>query len=373
MFLTFLGNVWAIFKKDVRVWLRHPSNILITFLPPLALLLVGALGSSAVGHSPVALVRQDNGPDGVQMSQIFHDADVFRIQDVDTQQAQVLLKNLDVVAVITISPDFTRRVQAHESAPIDVTVNNLNLDFTNDIRRSVPDVITQFYSAQPGGGSIKVMPHEHDLRPRDIELFEYSVLPTIIFLLTISGLVTGGLTTAREWESLTVKELLLSPVTRSAIIIGKVLSSFATTFCFGVLVVCLSYAAGWIRPEGVYWLSALLIIALISLLSSGLGIAVGAVIQRVQPLSPVSVNIGMYLFFLAGGVGVLAFEPVALQNIAAFIPLTYGRHALEMAIFYHSSDQLGRDVVVLCLSVLVAVILSILAIRKASSNHRWTG
>jgi ABC-type multidrug transport system permease subunit len=234
-------------------------------------------------------------------------------------------------------------------------------------------VITQFYSAQPGGGSIKVIPHEHDLRPRDIELFEYSVLPTIIFLLTISGLVTGGLTTAREWESLTVKELLLSPVTRSAIIIGKVLASFATTFCFGVLVVCLSYAAGWIRPEGVYWLSALLIVALISLLSSGLGIAVGAVIQRVQPLSPVSVNIGMYLFFLAGGVGVLAFEPVVLQNIAAFIPLTYGRHALEMAIFYHSSDQLGRDVVVLCLSVLAAVILSILAIRKASSNHRWTG
>ncbi|MFL5663602.1 MAG: ABC transporter permease [Ktedonobacteraceae bacterium] len=364
MLLTFMENVWTIFRKDVRVWSRHPSNILITFLPPLALLLVGALGSAAVGHSPVALVRLDNGPDGARMVQIFHNADVFRIQDVDAMQAQVLLKNLDVVAVITIPPDFTQRVRAHESSPIDVTINNLNLDFTNDIRRSVPDVITQFYASQGRASLIGVSLREHDLRDRDIELFEYSVLPTIVFLLTISGLVTGGLTTAREWESQTVKELLLSPAMRGAIIIGKVLASFATTFCFGVLVICLGYAAGWVRPEGVYWLSALLVIALLSLLSSGVGIAVGVMIQRVQPLSPIAVNIGMYLFFLAGGVGVLAFEPVVLQNIAAFIPLTYGRHALEMAIFYHSSDQLVRDVVVLCISVLIAVSLGILAMRR---------
>src|SRR6266480_3310740 len=54
--------------------------------------------------------------------------------------------------------------------------------------------------------------------------------------LMIGGLVTGGLSTAREWETRTVKELLLSPATGSAIITGKVLAGFITTFTLGVLV-----------------------------------------------------------------------------------------------------------------------------------------
>jgi ABC-2 type transport system permease protein len=41
---------------------------------------------------------------------------------------------------------------------------------------------------------------------------------------------------------------------------------------------------------------------------------------------------------------VLAFDPTWLQTIAIYVPLYYGRHALEMALFYQSSDQLGRDV-----------------------------
>src|SRR6266487_4504569 len=274
MLFTFFRSIWVILRKDLRVWIRQPVTLAATFLPSISCLLVGALGAPAVGRSPVALVTLDHGARGVQMVQIFHNADVFRITDVTPQQARDLYNKIDVAAIITIPADFTRRVDAHESAPIDVTVNNLNLDFTNDIRRSVPDAITQFYRAQGSSSPIKVTVNEHDLRLRDVQLFEYSVIPTIVLLLTISGLINGGLSTAREWESRTVKELLLSPVSRAAIIAGKVFASFAITFCLGTFVLLLGYALGWTRPEGIYWLSALLAIALLSLFSSGLGVAV---------------------------------------------------------------------------------------------------
>jgi len=273
-----------------------------------------------------------------------------------------------VVAVITIPADFTQRFETHESSPVDVTVNNLNLDFTNDIRRAVPDVITQFYQAQGSASPIKVTISEHNLRTRDVELFQYGVLPTIVLLLLISGLVTGSLTTAREWESRTVKELLLSPVTRGAIITGKVLASFAITFVLGTVVLLIGYALGWTQPEGIYWLTTLLVIALVALFSSGLGVAIGAAIQRIQPVIGISINIAFYLFFLAGGTGVLAFEPQWLHNIAAFIPLTYGRHALDIAVFYSSSEQLGLDVTVLALSALVALSLGILSMRRGIAS-----
>jgi ABC-type multidrug transport system permease subunit len=363
-----LRSAWIILRKDIRIWLRQPVNVAVTILPPLAFLLVGALGAAAVGRSPVALVTLDAGAKGQQMAQIIHNANVFRITDAAPSQARALLNDIDVVAIITIPADFTQRVDAHRSAPIDVTVNNLNLDFTNDIRRAIPDAITQFYQAQGHASPVLVTMHETDLRSRDVELFQYDVLPTILLLLTISGLINGGLSTAREWERNTVKELLLSPAARGAIIAGKVLAGFAITFTLGTLVLLLGDLLGWTQPEGIYWVNALLIIALVSLFSASLGVAIGAALRRIQVVIAVSINVALYLFFLAGGIGVLAFEPGWLQNLAAVVPLTYGRHALEQAIFYSASDQLGLDLAVLAASALAALVLGTLSMRRGIAS-----
>ena len=368
MITAFFSAVWVILRKDIRVLLRQPATIAATLLPPLGFLLVNALGAVAVGRSPVALVTLDQGARGQQMAQIIHNADVFRITDATPAQARTLLNNIGVIAVITIPADFTQRVDAHVAAPIEVTVNNLNLDFTNDIRRSVPDAITQYYQAQGRASPIKVTMNETNLRHRDVEFFQYSVLPTMLLLIMISGLINGGLSTAREWESRTVKELLLAPVSRGAIIAGKVGAGFAITFILGTLILLLGAALGWTQPQGIYWLSALLTIALVSLFSAGLGVAIGAALRRIQVVIAISINVSIYLFFLAGGVGVLAFEPDWLQNIAAFVPLTYGRHALEQAVFYSASDQFALDMAVLALCALAALILGTLSMRRGISS-----
>ncbi len=362
--LAFFRSVWAIVRKDLRVWLSNRRNLVATVVPPIAFLLIQALGAVAVGRSPVALVTLDSGPKGQQMQQIFHQADVFRITDASPEQAATLYKDIQVIAIITIPKDFTQRVEARDRSPVNVRVNNLNLDFTNDVRRSVPDAITQFYQAQGSDSPIKVMVHEQDLRTRDVELFQYAVLPTIILLLTLSGLVTSSIATAREWETRTVKEMLLSPTSSAAIIIGKVLAGFVTTFLLGLLVLLLGAAFNWTRPEGIYWLTSLLILAMIALFSTGLGVALGAALHKSQPVIAISINIAIYLFFLAGGIGVIAFEPLWLQNIAAYIPLTYGIHALEQAIFYNSSDLFGRDMLVLGLCALAALGLGVLSMRR---------
>ncbi len=368
MIIEFIHAVWIILTKDLRVWLRQPTTLAATFLPSLGFLIVSAIGAAAVGRSPVALVNLDHGAKGVQMAQTIQQADVFRITDATPQQAQALYKSINVVAIITIPADFTQRVDAHEQSPVIVTVNNLNLDFTNDIRRAVPDAITQYYQAQSSASPVKITLAEQNLRQQDVQLFQYSVLPTIVLLLTISGLVNGGVATAREWESRTVKELLLSPAARGAIILGKVLAGFVISFTLGLLVLLLCDLLGWTQPQGIYWLSTLLTIALVALFSAGLGVAIGAALQRIQPTIAISINVSLYLFFLAGGIGVLAFEPGWLQNLAAFIPLTYGRHALEMAIFYNSAEQFGPDMTVLALSALVAVVLGTLSLRRGIAS-----
>ncbi len=366
MIRSFFRATWMIVRKDLQIWLRQPANMAATIVPPLVILLVQALGAQAVGRSPVALVVEDSGAQGARIAQAIRSANVFRLQEVHATQAAALLKNLDVVAVVTIPANFTARLQAHQPAQVDVTVNNLNLDFTNDIRRAVPDAVTNYYLAQGNASPIKVTMKESNLRPRDIELFQYAVLPTVVLLLIISGLITGGLATAREWETATVKELLLSPAPGSAIITGKVLAGFVTSFLLGVLVLAAAYLLGWIYPQGIYWLTTLLVVALVALMGSSIGVAIGAAFQRIQPVIGVSMFLALYLFFLSGGISVLAFEPLWLQSIAAFIPLTYGNHALQMAVFYNSTDLLGRDVLVLALFSLLALFFGSAAIRRQS-------
>jgi len=368
MFVDFIRVTWFIMRKDIRVWIRQPTTIAATILPPLVLLFVQAVGAQAVGRSPVALVVQDPGPQATRIGQALRAADVFRLQEVNASRAETLLKNLDVVAIVTIPGDFGSRLEDHQPALVDVTVNNLNLDFTNDIRRAVPDAITQYYLAQGPSSPVKVYVKETDMRLRDIDLFQYEVLPTLVMLLTLSGLVTAGLATAREWERSTVKELLLSPASRGAIIAGKVLASFVTSFLLGILVLAAALALGWASPQGIYWLITVLVVALVALMGSGLGVAIGAWIRRVQPVIGVSIILAFYLFFLSGGVGVLAFEPLWLQFIAAFVPLTYGTHALQMAVFYSSSELLGRDLVVLLLFALLTIFLGVVAIRRQTQE-----
>ena len=366
--LEFFRATEVIMRKDLQVWLHQPVTLLVTFAPALILILVELLGAQAVGRSPVALVVQDSGPQGLQMAQAIRDANVFRLQEVDATRAQTLLKNLDVVAVVTIPEGFSQGVQSRQAVTVNVTVNNLNLDFTNDIRRAVPDAITHYYAAQGEQSPVKISMDERDLRQRDIQMFQYSVLPIVVLLLIISGLISGGNAAAREWESATVKELLLSPVPGGAIIAGKVLAGFLTSFALGMLVLLVAYGLGWIYPQGVYALDATLVVGLVALLGASLGVAIGAALQRIMPVIAVSVNVAFYLFFLAGGMGVLAFEPVWLQNIAAFVPLTYGDHALQMALFYNSADLLGRDVLVLGLSSLLALVLGTVMVRRGMAK-----
>lgn len=145
-------------------------------------------------------------------------------------------------------------------------------------------------------------------------------------------------------------------------------AGFFSSLILGVLRFGLAYLVGWVRPEGIYWLTTFLILALVSLFGSGLRVAVGARLQKRQPAIGVSLNLAFYLFFLSGGIGVIAFEPGWLQNIAAFVPLTYEIHAPRMAVFYSSADQLGSDAAVLGVSALVTLVLGTLAVRRGLAS-----
>jgi ABC-2 type transport system permease protein len=349
--------------KDLLISLRQWKTILTSLVMPGTYLLVALLGSIAVGRNPVALVVQDRGAIAAQVAQAIITSDVFRVSRVDAHQAERLYSDLEVGAIITIPDGFSQAVRLHRSAPVLVRVNNLNLDFTNDVRRSVPDAITVYYDGLGSASPLPITVQQRNLRPRDVDLFQYEVVPLLTLLVTVCGLIASSAATAREFEWRSIKELLLAPVAPAAIIAGKILAAWCATYSLGLLMFTACFLLGWTRPQGVFVLTTLLAIALVSLFASMLGITLGCVLRTVQSVSVLSTTGSVWLFFLAGGLGIIQFEPLWLRHVAAFDPLTYGTHLLQMSIFYHSFDGLGQDIAVLGGAVLALFVLCLSAMH----------
>ncbi len=357
--------IWVIVRKDIGVWLRQPTAVAATILPALVFLLVLYFSARAVGRNPVALVSEDSGPHAQQLAAILERSDAFDVRRLAPAAADQALRELDVAAVITIPASFDSAYEAHQADPVTIRVNNLNLDFTNDLRRSLPAAITQFYAAQ-SNSPIHVAIQETDLRQRDVGLLQFDLVPDLVLLLTIAGIINAGLATAREWEDATIKELLLAPVPRAVLIAGKLMAGWLTTLLIGAVVLTLGALTGYLRPAGPYWVSTLLTVLLIALASAGLGVAIGAATRRFQRVTALGINLALYLFFLSGGISVAAFLPGWVQAIAHFIPTFYGVHALQMSIFYSSADQLGRDMAVLGVTAAVTLALGVLSLRRGT-------
>ena len=167
-----LRPVWAICKKDLTLWLRRPLQIVGALLVPVSYTLVVFLGAQATSQEPVAVVNLDHGHIGPQLVRAMNDAGVFRIHLASPARARKLYNSLQVAAIITIAPDESQLVAAHQTAPVDVAIDNLNLDFTNDIRRAVPDAITTYYAGLGRASPMGITIAEHNLRRHDVQLYQ---------------------------------------------------------------------------------------------------------------------------------------------------------------------------------------------------------
>src|SRR5258708_23252903 len=141
-----LRVMWACLKKDLKSARSEPLYTLVAIILPLNVLVLMRLLVISGGLAPTAVVMQDSGPLAQQFYAAMSLAHSFVLQQATANQADTLIQQGKIVAVVTIPADFDARMRQNQSVAVGVKINNLNTDFTNDIRRAVPDAITGFYS-----------------------------------------------------------------------------------------------------------------------------------------------------------------------------------------------------------------------------------
>ncbi len=161
-----------------------------------------------------------------------------------------------------------------------------------------------------------------------------------------------------------MKEILVAPVSRISIMLGKTFGGATTSIIQGLLLLFVSGLVGAKMPGVAGFFLALLFMVILALGFVGLGLAIASRIE--DPVAfPVVMNfLIMPLFFLSGAIFPISTAPGWLSAIAHVNPVTYGVDGLRGAVLGSSQFPLWLDFAVLALFSLAMILLGAYLFKK---------
>lgn len=127
-----------------------------------------------------------------------------------------------------------------------------------------------------------------------------------------------------------LKETLVAPVPRFSIVIGRKLGGATIAVFQGLIVLLLSFLAGF-KPEGLISIPIMIgFMFLLSIVFASLGTAIASILEDMQGFQPIMSFLVQPLFFLSGALFPLRGLPKVLGYITTINPLSYGVDAIRV-------------------------------------------
>ena len=128
-----------------------------------------------------------------------------------------------------------------------------------------------------------------------------------------------------------LKEMLVAPVSRFEIMIGRTLGGATVAVLQGLIVFLISLLIGF-RPQVSFWPISFIFMFLIAILFCALGTTVASLMEDIQGFQLIMNFLAMPLFFLSGALFPLQGLPQVLIKIASLDPLSYGVDGLRASL-----------------------------------------
>jgi ABC-2 type transport system permease protein len=154
------------------------------------------------------------------------------------------------------------------------------------------------------------------------------MFPGIVGMSVLFTSVFGAVSIVWDREFGFLKEVLVSPVPRGAVALGKALGSATVAGAQGALLLLLAPTVGIALRVGLFF-GMLGILLVVSLALTGLGIAIASRMDSMQGFQVIMNFLIMPMFFLSGALFPLNGMPAWLGGLMRVDPLTYGVDALR--------------------------------------------
>jgi ABC-2 type transport system permease protein len=353
------------YKEFLHIYRDRRVLLLVLTLPPLFTLLFGhAFETGELTGVRSLLIDRDNTPRAQEFIEIISKNKTFqwRMGSPDTRNESDLLGH-GVQAVLVIPAGWNDSLENGDPKPLLLYLDGSDINTADAVEGSVRQSLGNFQLKQRDR-MIETLPPEVfelgkqlpvQIRKRFVSMMEmwsvdrkllYNpksrvidyVVPGIIgLILQLLTVTLMACTIARERESGTLYQLMVTSLRRREIVIGKMLPYLVVSVFLVLIIMAVS---GWHFGVAFHQLPALAIVCLLFLLCSlGLGLLISAFSRTQTQAIQFSVFFLLPVFVLSGAFAPLEQLPRAVRFISELFPLTHFCRAFRLVNMYDAGVQ----------------------------------
>ena len=375
-----MSNSLRIAWKDLMELFRNRMGLVLLILMPLFMMaMVGFIfpsSTSSLSNVPIALANEDTGFGGYSLSSTF----VMTLNTINENTGMMTIanaSNLDDIREmiqtgnaeggIIISSDFTSSIMNGQQGTITIVTDQSNPQMSAMIQTVLNQVFEQMGTAlaqqniaeqlgiDPSSALAVVKPYNIQVQGSIEGEFSYFdfIAPGIMAMTVMMSVMTGlPAAISQEREVGTLDGMMVAPINRLSVILGKTLAQMARGILQGVLILVLAIAVFGVTVHGsIFLVFALLLLGVFSFV--GLGVVLTSFAKDQETAVMMMTTIMFPMMFLSGVFFPIEQMPWFMQSISKFLPLTYVADSLRKVMV------LGADIPAISTELSILIIFGV--------------
>ena len=363
----------ALIERDIRKFMRSPTLILVSmFFPLVQLVVLGYAFGGKIKNLEVGVVDQDHGIETVKLREMFGaiaaNARTFEtIPYADEKQALKDLRDGRISAVLSIPPNFSRRVLAQDAPQVALIEDNTDNFAVSALEGALAPLLSTFSQRLPAPR----VPTQATLEVVEIYPYvpyiQYLLPGSIVLAIFISAMIGGGIIFIDDKARGLHEGYLVTPITKLELILGFNLSGALKAFLAGVVLTTLgSVIAGIPHPMDPVRLIKMLLVIVVSALAL-ISMMFLLMVRVNDPLVPRATFgvLNTLLFFPSGAVYPINGFPQWMKVISSVDPFTFAVHAFKELLLKNAGiGAIAFDLTYLLVFALLMMTLATLMFKR---------
>jgi ABC-2 type transport system permease protein len=394
---TLMSNSLRIAWKDLMELFRNRLGLVMLVLMPIFMMgMVGFIfpSNNSLDHVPVALANQDTGYGGSTVgSQVFINAlnqinDQTGIMEISSASnfdaLRESVQNGDIQGGIVIPSNFTQSILSGEQGTLIIVTDNSNPQISAAMQSALTAVFQQMGTLLAQQNIMSLDPTINAtnalaiVQPYNIEVegvvsghssyFDF-IAPGIMAMTVMMSVMTGlPAAISQEKEVGTLDGMMVAPINRLSIIIGKTLAQTARGLLQGVLILVLASILFGVTIQGnILLVFGLLLLGVFSFV--GLGVVLTSFAKDQETAMMVMMTLMFPMMFLSGVFFPVQQMPWFMQSISKVLPLTYAADALRKVMVLGAGiPQIATELTVLIIFGVVMIAIAVPVFKRAMTR-----
>lgn len=316
-------------KETLQIF-RDPSSILIAFFMPVLMLFIFGFGINLdFSKLRIGLWLEDSGAEAGAFASALTGSSWLEVRSYDSRAAmERAIVDSQIRGFVVIPQDFSRRLkQPGETAPVQLVADGSEPNIAQFVRSTVNGV-WQTWQMQRAEDRGEEMKREISLEQRywfnpSAQSRNFIIPGSITVIMTVIGALLTSLVVAREWERGTMEALLASPVTRTELLLSKILPYYGLGMISLMLCVVIAHWVLRVPFRGTF--AALWVTGSFFLLSVlGIGLAISTGMRNQFNAAQAALNAAFLpAVMLSGFIYEISSMPLFLRGVTHIIPARY--------------------------------------------------